>query len=57
MSFDARKSVALAVVLLASTFGGLFTVTFFDARMLPVLGVVIGAMLGVVVMMWASRGS
>ena len=51
---NARRSVALAVVLLASTFGGLLTVTFFDARMFPDLGVVIGAVL---VMMWASRGS
>jgi len=52
---NARRSVALAVVLLASTFfGGLLTVTFFDGRMFPVLGVVIGAVL---VMMWASRGS
>jgi hypothetical protein len=54
VSFNARMIIILAVVLLASTFGGLLTVTFFDSRVFPVLGVVTGAVL---VMKWSSRGS
>ena len=35
VSFNARMIIILAVVLLASTFGGLLTVTFFDSRCSP----------------------
>ena len=32
--------------------------TFFDLRVFPILGIVIGAVVGaVLVMMWSSRGS
>ncbi len=58
MSFNTRRIIALAVVLLASTFGGLLTVAFFDSRVAPVLGVVAGAVVGLVlVVIWASRSS
>jgi hypothetical protein len=58
VSFNTRRIIALAVVLLASTLGGLLTMAFFDVRMAPVLGVVVGAVVGVVlVVIWASRGS
>jgi hypothetical protein len=58
VSFNTRRIIALAVVLLASTFGGLLTVAFFDSRVTPVLGVVAGAVVGLVlVVIWASRGS
>ena len=58
MSYNARRIIALAVVLLTSTLGGLLTVAFFDSQVATVLGVVVGAMLGVMfVVVWASRGS
>ncbi len=58
MSFNARRIIALAVVLLASIFGGLLTVALFDSRAATVLGVVSGAVVGLVlVMLWASRSS
>ena len=58
MSYTARRIIALAVVLLASALGGLLTVAFFGSRVAPVLGVVVGAVVGLVlVVSWASRGS
>jgi hypothetical protein len=58
VSFNTRRIIALAVVLLASTLGGLLTVEFFDSRVAPVLGVVAGAVVGLgLVVIWASRGS
>ena len=58
MSFNARRIIALAVVLLASIFGGVLTVALFDSRAATVLGVVAGAVVGLVlVMFWASRSS
>ncbi len=58
MSFNARRIIALAVVLLTSALGGLLTVVFFDSRVSPILGVVAGAVVGLVlVVIWASRGS
>ena len=57
MSYNARRIIALAVVLLAAALGGLLTVAFFDSWVCPVLGVVIGAVAGLVlVVIWASRG-
>jgi len=58
VSYNARRIIALAVVLLASALGGLLTVAFFDSRVAPILGVVAGAVVGLVlVVIWASRGS
>ena len=45
MSFNTRRIVALAVVLLASTFGGLLAVAFFDSQVAPILGVVVGGLI------------
>jgi hypothetical protein len=58
LSFNARRFIALGVVLLASTFGGVLTVTLFDSRVTPILGVVAGAVVGLVlIVIWASRNS
>lgn len=58
MSFNTRRIVALVVVLLASTLGGLPTVALLDSRVASVVGVVAGAAVGMVlVVIWASRGS
>ena len=58
MSFNARRIVALAVVLLASTLGGLLTAALFDSRVAPVLGVAAGAVVGLaLVVIWAGRRS
>ena len=58
MSFNARRIIALAVVLLFSIFGGVLTVALFDSRAATVLGVVSGAVVGLVlVMIWAIRNS
>jgi hypothetical protein len=56
VSYNARRIIALAVVLLTSTLGGLLTVAFFDSRVAPVVGLVVGAVVGLVmVVIWASR--
>jgi hypothetical protein len=58
MSYNARRIIALVVVLLASTIGGLLAVAFFGSQVAPVLGVVVGAVVGaVLVVLWASRSS
>ncbi len=58
MSFNVRRIIALAVVLLASISGGVLTMALFDSRAATVLGVVAGAVVGLVlVMFWASRSS
>jgi len=58
VSYNARRIIALAVVLLASTSGGLLAVALFDSRVAPVLGVVVGAVVGLVlVVIWAGRSS
>ena len=57
MSYNARRISALVVVLLASTVGGLLAVAFFNSRVASVLGVVVGAVVGLVVVLWASWGS
>ena len=58
VSYNARRIIALAVVLLASTLGGLLTNSFFGSRVAPVIGVVVGAVVGMVlVVIWASRSS
>ena len=58
MSYNTRRCIALVVVLLAATFSGWYTLTLTDSRMAGVLGVVGGAVVGiVVVVLWASRRS
>ncbi len=58
MSFNVRRIIALAVVLLASISGGVLTMALFDSRAATVLGVVSGAVVGLVlVMIWALRSS
>lgn len=58
MSYNARRIIALVVVLLASTMGGLLAVALFDSQVASILGVVAGAVLGMVlVVIWASLAS
>jgi hypothetical protein len=58
VSYNARRIIALAVVLLASTMGGLLAVALFDSQVAPILGAVAGAVLGMVlVVIWAGRDS
>jgi hypothetical protein len=58
VSYNTRRFIALVVVLLAATFSGWYTLTLTDSRMVGVLGVVGGAVVGiVVVVLWASRRS
>jgi hypothetical protein len=58
VSYNARRIIALVVVLLASILGGLLTVALFGSRVAPILGVIFGAVVGVVlVVIWASRSS
>ena len=58
MSFNVRRTIALAVVLLASILGGVLAVALFESRAATVLGVVSGAVVGLVlVMIWAIRNS
>ena len=58
MSFNVRRIIALAVMLLASILGGVLTVALFDSRAATVLGVASGAVVGwVLVMIWAIRNS
>jgi uncharacterized protein involved in cysteine biosynthesis len=57
VSYTVRRIVALAVVLLVSTLGGLLA-ALFDSRVAPVLGVVAGAVVGLaLVVIWAGRRS
>ncbi len=56
MSFNIRRIIALVVVLLASTFGGLLAVALTNTRVGSVFGVVAGAVVGMVlVVIWANR--
>jgi hypothetical protein len=58
VSFNSRRIIGLAVMLLATILGGLLAVASFDSRVTSVLGVVTGAVLGMVlVVIWASRAS
>jgi hypothetical protein len=58
VSYTVRRIVALAVVLLVSTLGGLLAAALFDSRVAPVLGVVAGAVVGLaLVVIWAGRRS
>ena len=56
MSFNTRRIVALVVMLLGSTFGGLLAVAFTDSRLAAVVGVVLGALSELVfILIWANR--
>ena len=58
MSFNTRRFLALAVVLLAATFGGLLAAAYFASQVVTILGVVAGVVVGVVlVVIWASQNS
>ena len=46
MSSNTRKIIALVVVLLGSTFGGLLAVALTDSRLAAIAGVVLGAVVG-----------
>jgi hypothetical protein len=56
VSFNARRIIALFVVLLGSTFGGLLAIAFSDWRFAALVGVVLGAVVGLVfVLIWANQ--
>ena len=60
MSFSARRIIALVVVLLVSTIGGLLAIALTNSRLAAIAGVVLGVVLGVVVgvvlvLIWADR--
>jgi hypothetical protein len=56
VSFNARRIIALVVVLLGATFGGLLAVAFMDSQFAPVIGVVLGAVVGMVfILIWANQ--
>jgi hypothetical protein len=56
MSFNARRIIALAVVLLGSTLGGLLAIAYTDSRLVTIAGVVLGALAGMVfVLIWANQ--
>jgi hypothetical protein len=56
VSFNTRRIVALVVILLGSTFGGLLAVAFTDSRLAAVVGVVLGAVAALVfILIWANR--
>jgi hypothetical protein len=58
VSYNTRRIIALVVVLLASTLSGLYTATLTNSPVATVLGVVGGALVGIViVVLWASRSS
>jgi hypothetical protein len=56
VSFNTRRIVALVVVLLAATFGGLLAVALTDSRLATILSVVAGAVVGMVfIVIWVNR--
>ena len=56
MSFNARRIIALVVVLLGSTLGGLLAIVYTDSRRVTIAGVVLGALVGMVfVLIWANQ--
>lgn len=56
MSFHTRRIFTLVVVLLDSTFGGLLAVAFSDTRLTAIVGVVLGAVVGIIfVLIWAHQ--
>ena len=57
MSFNVRRIIALVVVLLSTTVGGLLGEAFFsDSPLAAIVGAVLGAMVGLVfVLIWANQ--
>jgi uncharacterized membrane protein (UPF0136 family) len=60
MSFSARRIIALVVVLLVWTIGGLLAIALTDSRLAAIAGVVLGVVLGavvrvVLVLIWANQ--
>ncbi len=56
MSFNTRRIVALAAMLLGATFGGLLAVALTDSRLAAIVGVVLGAVVGMVfILIWANQ--
>ncbi len=56
MSFNTRRIIALVVVLLGSTVGGLLAMELSDWRFAALVGVVLGAAVGLVfVLIWANQ--
>ena len=56
MSFNTRRIIALVVVLLGTTVGGLLTMELSDWRLAALVGVVLGAVVGLVlVLIWANQ--
>ena len=56
MSFNTRRIIALVVVLLGSTFGGLLGIAYSEWRFAALVGVVLGAVVGLVsVLIWANQ--
>ena len=56
MSFNTRRIIALVVVLLGSTVGGLLAMALSDWRFATLVGVVLGAVVGLVlVLIWANH--
>jgi len=56
VSFNTRRIVALVVMVLGSTFGGLLAVAFTDSRLAAIVGVVLGAVAGMVfILIWANQ--
>ncbi len=56
MSFNARRLIALIVVVLGAAFGGLLGIALSDTRLAAIGGVVLGAVVGMVfVLIWAHQ--
>ncbi len=56
MSFNTRRIIALVVVLLGSTVGGLLAMELSDWQFAALVGVVLGAAVGLVfVLFWANQ--
>ena len=56
MSFNARRILALVVVVLGAIFGGLLGMALSDTRLAVIGGVVLGAVVGMVfVLIWAYQ--
>ncbi len=54
--FGFGETVALVVMVLGSIFGGLLAVAFTDSRLAAIVGVVLGAVAGMVfILIWANR--
>jgi hypothetical protein len=57
VSFNARRIVALVVVLLGSTFGGLLAVALSDTRLVAIVGAVFGAVVGMIFVLVSAHQS